>query len=415
MRRGCSAAHLSAPLILFALALVGMPTSGIAADALSVREFGAAGNGQADDTEAFRTALAAAAQLPTGRSVQVPPGTYRITAPLTIESTLLLGLAAGGWPADSRPLPTLLVDVPEPQPCVIARTGAALHGLSFDFLYRDDPKREFGPCVQLSGGGVSLSNLLLHNPTEGIMWDGATNIGRLNLENIFVVNALKCGVYVARTLDMATLRNVEVWNYVPDLVNTCTGFRLGHNDEIRLSNCAVVAAAIGFHFVETKLPDGQTGTTWGGMDNCTVDFSGTGIKVDAANILRINGGSIWTHHFGVVVSGRSNVILSGADVRANGGHCLHVRDCDTVTVNGCLFKKNGQSWPDTAKVQLDGGRNIVINGCTFDDTSAGVRIGPGVRRFSITGNLFAEMAYPAITDESTADAAKVVASNLGAK
>jgi polygalacturonase len=214
---------------------------------------------------------------------------------------------------------------------------------------------------------------------------------------------------------MATLRNVEVWNYIPDLLSTCTGFRLGHNDEIRLSNCAVVAAAIGFHFVETSLPGGPTGTTWGGMDNCTVDFSGTGIKVDAATILRVNGGSIWAHHFGVVVSGRSNVILSGADIRANGGHCLHVQDCDTVTVNGCLFKKNGEAWPDTAKVQLDGGRSIVIGGCTFDDTSAGIHIGPGVKRFSITGNLFADMAYPAITDESAADAAKAVANNLGAK
>jgi polygalacturonase len=294
-------------------------------------------------------------------------------------------------------------------------TGAALHGLCFDFHYGEDAERDFGPCVQLSGGGVSLSNLLLHNPTEGIMWDGATNIGRLNLESIFVVNARRCGVYVAHTLDVATLRNVEVWNYVPDLVNTCTGFRLGHNDEIRLSNCTVVAAAVGFHFVETKLPDGTTGTTWGGMDNCTVDSSGTGIKVDAAHTLRINGGSIWGHHFGVVVSGRSNVILSGADLRANGSHCLHVQDCDTVTVNGCLFKKNGLYWPDTAKAQLDGGRSIIINGCTFDDTSAGVRIGPGVRRFSIAGNVFADMAYPAITDESTVDAAKVVANNLGAR
>jgi hypothetical protein len=409
MRR---ASPLACTLVL-ALALV--PAMAFAADTINVREFGAVGDGRADDTEAFRKALAAAAQLPTGRSVQVPPGTYRITAPLTIESTLLLGQAAGGWSADSRPLPTLLVDVPAPQPCIIAKTGAALHGLTFDFLYRDDPRREFGPCVRLSGGGVCLSNLLLHNPTEGIMWDGLTNIGRLNLENVFIVNARKCGVYVAYTLDMATLRNVEVWNYVPDLVNTCTGFRLGHNDEIRLSNCAVVAAAIGFHFVETKLPDGKTGATWGGMDNCTVDFSGTGLKVDAASILRVTGGSIWAHHFGVVVNGRSNVILNGADVRANGGHGLHVLDCDSVTVSGCLFKKNGTTWPDTAKVQLDGGRSIVISGCTFDDTSAGIRIGPGARRFSITGNAFADMAHPAIVDGSTAGVAKVVANNLGAK
>jgi hypothetical protein len=414
LRRTSRAAALLAVCIPLTLALTGTPGLGDVT-ALNVREFGAVGDGQADDTEAFRAALAAAAQLPTGRSVEVPPGTYRITGSLTLESALLVGLAAGGWPADSRPLPTLRVDVPAPQPCIIAGTGAGLHGLCFDFIYGDDPQREFGPCVQLSGGGVSLSNLLLHNPTEGVMWDGATNIGRLNLENLFIVNARRCGVYVAYTLDMATLRNVEVWNYVPELVTTCTGFRLGHNDEIRLSNCAVVAAAIGFHFVETPLPDGRTGATWGGMDNCTVDFSGTGVQVDAATILRITGGSVWAHHFGVAVDGRSNVILSGADLRANGGHCLHVRDCDTVTVTGCLLKKNGADWPSTAKIQLDGGRSVAITGCTFDDTSAGIRIGPGVQRLAFTGNLFPPMPHPAITDDSSAETAKVIANNLGAE
>ncbi len=415
MRRRHCAGKRHAQAMLLGLMLTGVASTGLAADALNVRDFGAKGDGQADDTDAFRKALAAAMSLPTGRSVQVPPGSYRITGSLTLESTLLVGLAAGGWPADSRPLPTILVDVPAPQPCVIAKTGASLHGLCFDFQYKGDAKREFGPCVQLAGGGVSLTNLLIHNPVEGIMWDGVTNIGRLNLENIFMVNARRCGVYVARTFDVATLRNVEVWNYVPDLVNTCTGFRLGHNDEIRLSNCAVVMAAVGFQFVETKLPDGGTGSTWGGMDNCTVDFSATGIKVDAATILRVSGGSIWAHGYGVVVNGRSNVILSGVDLRANGGNCLHVIDCDSVTVSGCLFKKNGTAWPTAAKVQIDGGRGVVINGCSFDETSAGVHIGPGAKRFSITGNLFAETAYPAITDESAAGAVKVVANNVGAK
>jgi hypothetical protein len=172
-------------------------------------------------------------------------------------------------------------------------------------------------------------------------------------------------------------------------------------------------AAVGFQFVETKLPAGGMGSTWGGMENCTVDFSATGIKVDAATILRVSGGSIWAHGYGVVVDGRSNVILNGVDLRANGGNCLHVIDCDSVTVGGCLFKKNGTAWPTAAKVQIDGGRGVVINGCSFDETSAGIHIGAGAKRFSVTGNLFADMAYPAITDESGAGAVKVVANNVG--
>jgi len=264
----------------------------------------------------------------------------------------------------------------------------------------------------LKAGGISLTNLLLHNPTEGIMWDGSSNIGRLNLENVFIVNARKCGVSVAHTLDVATLRNVEVWNYMPELVNTCTGFRLGHNDEIRLSNCAVVAAAIGFHFVETNLPDVKSGATWGGMDNCTVDACAIGVQIDAINVLRINGGSIWAHHFGFILNGRGHVVLTGADIRANSDHCLHIKDCDSLTVAGCLFKKNGTAWPNTAKVQIDCGRSILLNGCTFDENSVGISVGPGAKRFSITGNVFAKMEHPALVDKSASDAKKMIAQNL---
>ena len=103
--------------------------------AVNVSDFGATGNGADDDTGAFRKALAAAAGLPAGRSVLVPPGAYRVTSSLHVQSTLLLGAAAGGWPADTRPLPTLVVDVPAPEPCIVAETGASLHGLCFSFLY----------------------------------------------------------------------------------------------------------------------------------------------------------------------------------------------------------------------------------------------------------------------------------------
>ena len=81
-------------------------------EVLNVRDFRAAGDGKADDTEAFRKALAAAAKLHSGRTVAVPGGSYRLTSSLNLKSTLLLGQSAGGWPADSRPLPTLLVDIP---------------------------------------------------------------------------------------------------------------------------------------------------------------------------------------------------------------------------------------------------------------------------------------------------------------
>jgi polygalacturonase len=380
---------------------------------LNVRDFGAVGDGKADDTDAFHKALAAAAKLHSGRTVVVPGGSYRLTSPLDLKSTLLLGQSAGGWPADSRPLPTLLVDVPAPEACIIAYAGASVHGLSLAFATKGEPKREFGPAVLIKGGGVSLTNLAILNPTEGIMWDGSTNIGRLNIENVFIVNARKCGLYVAYTMDISTLRNIEVWNYEPGLVNSCTGFKLGQNDEIRLSNCVVYSAAIGFHFIETRYPNsGKMGAMWGGLENCTVDFFATRVRIDAATSLRVQGGSIWAHHNAVQLFGRGDVVINGTDVRANAQHGIHVKECDSVTVTGCLFKKNGTAWPDAAKILIEGGKSVLVNGCTFDDTSVGISIRPGANNFSVTGNVFPKMAHPAIVDHSAANARKLVAANL---
>jgi len=380
---------------------------------LNVRDFGAVGDGKSDDTDAFRKAVAAATKLHSGRTVVVPGGAYRLTSPLNITSTLLLGQYAGGWPADSHPMPSLMVDLPPSEACIVANAGAALHGLCFAFATKNDPKRQFGPAVLLKGGGVSLTHLTLLNPTDGIMWDGSSNIGRLNIENVFIVNAGKCGVFVAGTMDMSRLSNIEVWNYEQGLVSSCTGFKLGQNDEIRLSNCAVFSAAIGFHFIETPYPrTGEMGAIWGGMENCTVDSSAVGLKIDAASILRIHGGSIWAHHNAVQLAGRGDTVISGTDIRANSQHGIHVTECDSVTVTGCLFKKNGTTWPDAAKVLIEGGRSVLISGCTFDDTSVGINVAPSANNFIISGNIFPKMAHPAIIDRSSPNARKLLASNL---
>ena len=269
----------------------------------------------------------------------MPPGEYRITRSLTLESTLLLGLEAGGFAADTRPLPRLIVGVHTPQPCLIAKTGASVHGFELDFR-RPTPDTVFGPGVKVAGGGVSLSNLLLHNPTQGIVADGSVNCGRLNLANIFLVNPAEIGIRFENGKDVVTFRNVHVWSYLPDSQRICTGFLIGQVDEIRLSDCSVFAAAFGFHFVESELPGGGApgapgapaqrvgsrvgGSIWGGMSNCTVDFAAVAVQVDHANVLRISGGSFWAHHFGLVCDGPGDVLVSGADLRANSHQCIDV-------------------------------------------------------------------------------------------
>ena len=105
------------------------------------------------------------------------------------------------------------------------------------------------------------------------------------------------------------------------------------------------------------------------------------------------------------------MLLSGADIRANSTHCLHVKGGDSLTVSGCLFKKNGNGWAQQPKVLVEGGKSVAITGCTFDENSVGIRLAAGARRVAITGNVFAEMPYAAIVDDAKG-ARKVIANNL---
>jgi len=83
---------LSADGVLFIQAGAGAVTRTAQAkmrDVVSVKDFGAAGDGVADDTSAFAAALA------TGKSVFIPDGTYLITSQLTVSSPGQMIFGAG--------------------------------------------------------------------------------------------------------------------------------------------------------------------------------------------------------------------------------------------------------------------------------------------------------------------------------
>lgn len=391
-----------------ALVFAALATAGFAASdgALNVRDYGAVGDGKADDTSAIRAALDAARNGPKGSSVTLPPGQYRVTGTLTIENALLSGLAAGGWPADRGPLPTLLVDFTD-GPCIHARDASSVHGISFEYDHKGEQARKFGPTVLMSGNGISLTNLRIHQPYEGIMADGVSNIGRLNIENVFIISARECGVYVTQTYDIPTLRNVEVWNPADYSQNHCVGFKLGTNDELRMDNCFAFKCKIGFLFVKE-----ERGATWGGMTGCSVDFSVEGIVIEEVNSLRINGGSLWCHATSLRVQGPGRVVMCGADLRSNGAPALIARGCRSLTVTGCTLGKSGSSWPHVPAARLESGENVLINGCTFDAFGPGIVIDDGMESFSITNNVFALSPFEAIADNSGPQCRRVIANNL---
>ncbi len=397
-------------LLIACLAILSACYSAVAAEgSYNVKDFGAVGDGKADDTAAIQAALDKAKAGPRGSSVIMPAGEYRVTRPLTIENCLLTGLSSGGWPADAGPMPRFLVEHTE-GPCIIAKDAASLHGLNFNYDHKGAAARKFGPTVLLAGNGISVTNLRIHQPYEGIMADGVTNIGRLNIENVFIISARECGVYVSNTYDIATLRNIEVWNPADYSLSHCVGFKLGKNDEIRLDNCFAFKCKTGYLFVKDK-----DGPTWGGMTGCSADFSVEGIVIEEVSSLRVNGGCMWAHSSGLRMAGPGRVTVSGVELKANGNAALIVSDCTSLTLTGCMLGKAGDSWPTVPAARLEGGKSVLLSACTFDDNGPGVVVGEKMSHFSITNNVFQPSPFEAITDNSAPSASKVIANNLSKK
>lgn len=62
---------------------------------LSVKDFGAKGDGKADDSSAIQAAIDAAGARPSGAEVYLPPGTYVVSAPIGIRYSNVVLRGAG--------------------------------------------------------------------------------------------------------------------------------------------------------------------------------------------------------------------------------------------------------------------------------------------------------------------------------
>jgi len=124
------------------------------ADWVSVKDFGAAGDGVSDDTDALRTALAS------GRPVLVPGGVYRVDDTLVVpEGGTLAGMGQGSVIASSSTSYDL-IQIPSGYATV---SGLRLEGgrAAIRLLGRD------GPCVH-----NKLADLTIWEPETGIVFDG---------------------------------------------------------------------------------------------------------------------------------------------------------------------------------------------------------------------------------------------------
>jgi hypothetical protein len=364
--------------------------------AVNVRDCGAVGDGKADDTAAFEQAIRQAAER--GLSAFVPRGTYRLTRPLVMKAVALTGPEGAAWNGDLDTMPIL---APEHRngPCVQLDASAGLRGVAIRYDWSKEPE-EGPPAVLVTGVGAYVSNVKIMYPWDGILTDGVNNVGRLNVENVFIVSPRNIGVRVTGTWDVPAIRNVEVWNLgpVPRPLAKGIGFDLGKNDLVRLSDCFVFAMHTGYR-LRDKIP-GCTieGGTWGTMASCASDYCSIGVDVEGDHTLSIAGGTFWNHHVGLRVAGKGGrVRLSGAEIKSNAAPAVEVLGGDHVVISGCSLLRFMKEFSHPA-VRLVGGRTT-LTGCHVESVTDGILIEQGVRSAILQGNTIAAESGKDLTDK----------------
>lgn len=342
--------------------------------AVNVKDFGAVGNGVADDTNAIRAAIAAALSGPV-KTVYFPSGDYLVTGTLSINVQTSIEIAGAGWSTN-----------------ILWAFNGHLFEWTSSVICRECTVRD----LKITSSAVAKST-----SSAAIRCSGG--VERSQFEHILVTvsAAFKpgTGIHFQGTSDSTTICDCQFW-----LIKG-TGIRIGQGSEIRVIGGRVIGDASrndgsigirvtgncgGVHVVSTDLialAEGMRIDTSGVatsnreifLTHATLDSCGRGLAIkdssyvsmtgcwaascDKENIhveanlpsplLQINGGSIFnagvlggdpaTERNGITVNSGS-FVLNGVSMRNNLGRAIWVPNSGVkdYTITGCRVVDNGQ-------------------------------------------------------------------------
>lgn len=372
---------------------------------VDVRDLGARGDGKTDDTTAFERAIAQSRAE--NKTVFVPRGTYRLTRTIHLREQLLLGQFAGGWPADSMPMPTLLIDHVKGAG-IVMEAAASLHGVAL--LYATDtqfPKEGAHPAISLAGQGPTISSVRIQYAHSGIVTAPNAQPGRARFSDIFMVSPRHEGLYLTKSYDTNQLHNIQIW--CNGAMATGPGFRLGRNDECQMSNCFSFNCTTAFLFETDEAKEGGGGFH-GSLSVCATDFCGNGYVVRGAHNVDLSNSNALNHFAGLVIDGeKASVRVSNCLFQTNGEPTVKVANCGNLAISNSAFTRAGAQVLPYVNVEKCG--SFSLTNCQFKAFSAGVVLGAGVQRAVVANNIF-EGAFKAITDKTRANAKKILAPNI---
>lgn len=250
-------------------------------ECVNVMDYGALGNGKADDTPAVQKALDAAVNR--GGICFLPAGSYRLNGSLTVPAGVTLKGSYDGIPHPMHPIGTVLhiyggkgnVDA---EPTIILAFNASIRNVLIHYPEQQAPPEvvPYPWTIQIRGQMCQVVEVAMTNPYRAI--DAGTHANELHLIRDVYACPLNIGIYVDRCTDVGRLENVHFnpnlwkriglepklpappkgfqagddayWNGIlqPYLKENLVGFKIGRTDWEYITNCFVIFAKQGFLF-----------------------------------------------------------------------------------------------------------------------------------------------------------------------
>ena len=380
---------------------------------LSVLDFGAAGDGVADDTGAFQAALDQAGAK--GETVLAPAGQYRLNGTLTIPAGVTL---QGVWPGphtSQLSLGTTLLAYAgrddESSPAFIGlHVGSTLKGITIYYPeQRIEDVRPYPWTIQGQGQHFNVMDVTIVNAYNGVDCGTHHNEGH-HLRNVFLC-ALRRGVLIDQCSDVGRVENVHIhsvywWRANPpgtpireqasfltgeqvEALNRYTqenleGFIIGRTDWEFVQGCFVIWARVGFHFVRTDTPAG-------GVSNVVITQSGSDIGPLAVQVdeVQSHAGIAFENcqfmsGFAIGPQNQGPVKLTGCGFwgQPAGGSQMVLNGGGTVMLNACHFNEWGEGKPC---IDANAG-SLLVTGSDFMGPGTQIRLGPDLTSAAIFAN-----------------------------
>ncbi|PFW41308.1 hypothetical protein COL28_20470 [Bacillus thuringiensis] len=288
---------------------------------IDVYDFGAKGDGVADDTAAIQAAIDFVYNLG-GGVVTISKGVFKYTSFTLRQGVFLNGLnmpTDGNMRSNKKAMPTVLYPTSIILPSIIMYGGAGIKGVCWD--YRDqvrflenetDDFIQYPATIQLGTDtepaiGCYIGNFLLFGAYTFLEQKSfAKSAEKLTVENGFGA-ALDCFARIKKSSDISRFENIhmnlntvmanwltgDVTNYYNKVAKNATMFRFSRVDDCLITNCFAYGMKHLIHFYKDSDPADDGGGGGATLSGTSIDVCHQVFKIERKNFgmgIKVTGG-----------------------------------------------------------------------------------------------------------------------------